>query len=108
VKRGDIVTVAPPREFGKPRPALIVQSDIAFDAPNLLYLPITSDLLRVPDVPVPIEPSAENGLRLPSEIMVDIIQTSPREKFGQVIGQIDSATMMLVEAALSLRLGLLD
>lgn len=106
--RGDIVTVAPPREFGKPRPALIIQSDLTFDSPYLIYLAITSDLERVPDVRVPIAPSKENGLRLPSEIMVDIIQTSPREKFGPVIGRIDTVTMTLVEAALSLRLGLLD
>lgn len=111
MKRGDISTVVPPREYGKPRPALIIQSDTASVAPNVIYIPITSDLLRVPDlrVPiVPIAPSAENGLRLPSEIMVDIVQTSPREKFGQVIGHVDPLTLIRVEAALSMHLGLVD
>jgi len=40
--------------------------------------------------------------------MVDIVQTAPREKFGQVIGQIDPVTMTLVEAALAMHLGLVD
>ena len=108
MKRGDIVTVAPPREFGKPRPALIIQSDLTFESATPIYLPITSDLERVPDVRVRIVPSTENGLRLPSDIMVDIVQTAMRSKFGTVIGHIDAVTMTLVEAALSSHLGLLD
>jgi mRNA interferase MazF len=70
------------------------------------YLPITSDLLRVPDVRIPIAPTEENGLRLPSEIVVDMIQTSSVSRFGGVFGRIDSVTMALVEASLSAHLGL--
>lgn len=108
MRRGDIATVAPPREYGKPRPVLIIQSDAASAAPNIIYIPITSDLLRVPELRVPIAPSPENGLRLPSEIMVDIVQTSPREKFGKIIGHVDALTLIRVEAALSMHLGLVD
>ena len=108
MKRGQIVTVAPPGEFGKPRPALIIQANDALPSPTLTYLPITSDLLRVPDIRVPISPSPTNGLRHPSEIMVDMIQTSSLARFGGAIGEIDTVTMRLVEAALSVHLGLLD
>lgn len=106
--RGDIATVAPPGEFGKPRPALIIQSEFTLPSPTLTYLPITSDLFRAPDVRVPISPTVENGLRKPSEIMVDVIQTATLKRFGPLIGRIDPVTMTLVEAALSVHLGLLD
>jgi mRNA interferase MazF len=106
LKRGDIVLVAAPGEFGKPRPALIVQSDSAFPSGYVTYLPITSNLLRVPDVRIPVMPNAQNGLRLPSEVMVDMIQTSSLAKFDQTIGTIDEHTLQLVEASLSLHLGL--
>ena len=72
----------------------------------MTYLPVTSDLLRVPDVRVPIEPTEENGLRLPSEVAVDMIQTSSLARFRQVIGRLDPVTMALVEASLSAHLGL--
>ncbi len=102
------MTVAPPGEFGKPRPALIIQTDETLPSPTLTYLPITSDLLRVPDVRIPIAPSQANGLRQPSEVMVDMIQTSSTARFGQVIGEADGVTMRLVEALLCVHLGLLD
>ncbi len=106
MKRGDIVLVAPPGEFGKPRPALIIQSDAAFPSGYFTYLPITSDLLRVPDVRISLVPTVQNGLRLPSEIMVDMIQTSSSSKFNQTIGEIDADTLQRIEAALNLHLGL--
>jgi mRNA interferase MazF len=106
LNRGDIVLVAPSGEFGKPRPALIIQSDSASPTGYFTYLPITSHLLRVPDVRIPVTPNIHNGLRLPSEIMVDMIQTSSLAKFDQTIGTIDAHTLQLVEASLSLHLGL--
>ncbi len=106
MKRGEVVLVAPPGEFGKPRPALIIQSNAAFPSGNFTYLPITSDLLRVPGVRIPVLPSPQNGLRQPSEIMVDMIQTSSLARFGDIIGTIDADTLRRVEASLDLHLGL--
>ncbi len=106
LRRGDIITVAPPGEFGKPRPALIIQGDLALPSATITYLPITSDLLHVPLIRIPIEATLQNGLRKSSEIMVDIIQTSTRSRFGDVIGHIDKSSLELVERALSIFLGL--
>jgi mRNA interferase MazF len=106
LRRGDIVTVAPPGEFGKPRPALILQADLALPAATITYLPITTDLERVPLVRVEIEPTPGNGLRGPSEIMVDMMQTSTRSRFGNVIGHIDKDTLQAVERAVTVFLGL--
>ena len=54
---------------------------------------------------VPISPTAQNGLRLPSELMVDLVQTSSVARFRQVIGTIDLESLRRVEALLSLHLG---
>jgi len=94
------------RRVRKARPALIIQSDAAFPSGYFTYLPITSDLLRVPDVRIPLLPTAQNGLRLPSEIMVDMIQTSSSGKFTQTIGAVDAGTLQRIESALNLHLGL--
>ena len=108
VKRGDVAIVAPPGEFGKPRPALIIQSDITLPSPTVTYLPITSGLLLVPNTRILLLPSPANGLRLESEVMIDMIQTSSLGRFGQVVGHVDALTMIQVEAALSMHLGLVD
>jgi mRNA interferase MazF len=106
LKRGDIVIVAPPGEFGKPRPALIIQGDLALPSATITYLLITSALEREPSVRIPIEPTAQNGLRKSSEIMVDLIQTSTKSRFREVVGHIDPATLLIVENALLVFLGL--
>lgn len=36
MKRGDVVTVVLPGAFGKPRPALVIQSDLFADHPSVL------------------------------------------------------------------------
>jgi mRNA interferase MazF len=106
LKRGDIIAVAPPGEFGKPRPALVIQSNLSLPGPTITFLPITSDLNRVPLIRIPVEPSATNGLLKPSEVMVDMIQTSSASRVGKIIGHLDRQNMQLVEAALLIHLGL--
>jgi mRNA interferase MazF len=106
LKRGEVVLVAPPGEFGKPRPTVIIQSDVAFPTGYFTYLPITCELLRVPNVRIGVMPDSQNGLRLPSEIMVDMIQTSSSARFGGTIGTIDANTLRLAEQSLNLHLGL--
>ena len=106
MKRGDLVLVVLSNDYGKPRPALVIQSDL-FDAhPSFTILPLTSDLEHAPQVRIRIEPTATNGLKLVSEVMVDKIQSLPLKRFGPVIGEMDSATMSAVVVALALFLGL--
>jgi len=105
VKRGDIVTVALGGDYGKPRPALVIQSDL-FDAhPSVTVLPVTSELRETPLFRVRIEPSPENGLRKISEIMVDKAHTIARERAGSVIGRLDDETLLAVNRALAVFLG---
>lgn len=106
MKRGDIVTVAAPGDFGKPRPALVIQSFAELSPERITLLLITGDLLRLPSLRVPVDPTPQNGLLIPSEVAVDNIQTLAVRKIGRVIGEIDSTTMELVEEALLRHLGL--
>ncbi len=85
--------MAAPGKFGKPRPAVVIQADMALVGITVTYLPITSDLEHLPMLRVPVTPNAENGLRKPSEIMVDRIQTSSLSLIGGIVGQIDRKTI---------------
>lgn len=104
--RGDIVLVVLTGEFGKPRPALVIQADTTLPSEYITHIPITGTLNRVPEVRIPIKPTKQNGLQKPSEVMVDLVQTASHSKFRGVIGRIDDETLLLVEQSLSLHLGL--
>jgi len=106
VRRGDVVTVALQGEQGKPRPALVVQTDAFGELPAVTVLPITSTLLDAPLLRVQVEPSGQNGLAKRSQIMVDKPQTPSRGKMGGVIGHLEDATMLQVNRALAVFLGL--
>ena len=105
VRRGDLVTLVLPGSLCKPRPALVVQSDL-FDAhPSVTVLPVTSELRAAPLFRVRVEPSEVNGLRRSSEIMVDKAHTVAREKIGQKVGQLEAETMVAVNRALAVLVG---
>lgn len=103
--RGDIVTVAPQGDLGKPRPALIVQSDLFDRHPSVVLLTITSDVRALPLFRVPVEPSAANGLVSTSDVMIDKPQAVGRDKVCQVIGRADARTMTVVDRLMALFLG---
>lgn len=92
---------------GKPRPAVVVQSDLfnPTHASVTLCL-VTSDLRDAPLFRPMVEPSAENGLRKQSQIMVDKLFSAPVESVGDTIGTMDGVTMERVDEALRLWLEL--
>jgi mRNA interferase MazF len=67
---------------------------------------MTSELARVSTFRVAIDPSNDNGLRLPSQVMADKPVSILRERVGRVIGRLSSADMSRVEVALAFVLGL--
>jgi len=99
------VTVALSGDYGKPRPALVVQSDLFSAHPSVTLLPVTGDLREAPLLRIRVDPSEQNGLRKTSDIMVDKLQTVPRERVGTIIGRVDDATMVAVNRALATFLG---
>ena len=106
MRRGDIVTIAISGDYGKPRPALIVQAD-AFDAiPSVTVLPLTSALNTAPLVRIDVSPTPENALRHPSQVMIDKAVTVPRGRVGAVVGHLGPDELRAVDRALGRFLGL--
>ena len=101
-----MVTVALPGDFGKPRPALIIQSDYFDATATVTFLTLSSTLTDAAHGRVTVYATQENGLRMTSQIMVDKAMTIRREKVGPVIGHVDNATMLEVNRAVALFFGL--
>ncbi|MEO3431677.1 type II toxin-antitoxin system PemK/MazF family toxin [Inquilinus sp. CAU 1745] len=106
IARGDLVTIAIAGDYGKPRPALVVQADSFTALDSVTVLRLTSDLHDTPLLRVTVRPTPENGLRLVSQIMVDKAATVPRTKIRQKIGKADTETLRTVNRALARFLGL--
>jgi len=106
VTRGTVVTVALRGDYGKPRPALIIQSEAFAELPSVVILPITGEIRNTPLYRLTVEPSPENGLLKLSQIMVDKPQAVGRDKVGQVIGRLDDDSMIAVTRSLALFLGI--
>ena len=105
MRRGDLVSIALQGDYGKPRPALVVQSDLFAEHPSVTLLPVTSELRDTPLFRVLIEPTESNGLRKSSQVMVDKVQTISREKLGEVFGRVSEEDMLAVSRALAVFLG---
>jgi mRNA interferase MazF len=106
VKRGDLIVVALQGDHGKPRPALVIQSDLFDEHPSLTIAPVTSMIVDAPLFRVTVEPTASNGLRAVSQIMVDKVTTVRRSRVAQTIGHLDDDSMLRVNRALILWLGI--
>jgi mRNA interferase MazF len=106
VKRGDLVTIAIPGDFGKPRPALIIQSDAFDQTGTLTVLLISGALVDAPLIRTTIEPSPRNGLRKRSQVMIDKAMSVKRDKIGSTIGQLDSASLLAVTRLLAVFFGI--
>jgi len=108
MRRGEIVIVTAPGDYGKPRPAILIQADVLNEAdPDSMILALVTGTLRdAPLLRLTIEPSPENGLQKPSQIMVDKLQTVRREKIGQVIGRLSEKELLELNRLLAMVIGL--
>jgi mRNA interferase MazF len=106
MQRGDLVVVAMQGDHGKPRPALVIQSDLFDQLPTVTLLPLVSSQLVPAITRVDIEPSDANGLQAVSQIVVHRPASIDRAKVNRVIGRADDETMLTVTRALALFLGL--
>ena len=106
MRRGDLVTVVVAGDYGKPRPALVIQSDLFETLSSVTLCLITGTLLDAPVIRITVDPSPENGLQRISQVEVDKIQTVKRERVGRVIGRLDDATMLKVNRSLAAFIGI--
>ena len=105
-RRGSLVTVVSQGDFGKPKPALVIQSNQFEEQASVTVLPLTSTLVDAPLLRLTIEPDQKNGLTKISQIMIDKALTIPREKIGNDIGKASSEIMISVNRLLALFLGI--
>jgi mRNA interferase MazF len=101
------VIVSAAGDYGKPRPAVVVQTD-AFPETHasVVVCQMTSDLVEAPDFRITVEPSATNGLRLRSQIMVDKPVTVRRERVASAIGRLAEEDLRRLDIAIAFVMGL--
>lgn len=104
--RGDFVPVAIPGDFGKPRPALVVQADQFDHHATVTLLLVTSTLVDAPLLRITVPPSPENRLQRPSQVMIDKAMTVKRDKVGETFGRIEGQKMTEIERCLAIFLGI--
>ncbi|HLI54661.1 MAG TPA: type II toxin-antitoxin system PemK/MazF family toxin [Acidimicrobiales bacterium] len=90
---------------GKPRPAVIVQDD-RFDTDSVTVCPFTTDPTEAPLFRLSIVPSPTNGLRDPSQLMVDKLTTVRRSRLGDQLGVLDEADIVRLNRAMVVFLGI--
>lgn len=106
MRRGDLVTVAMPGDFGRPRPALIIQADQFEDTGTVTVLLVSGTLVDAPLIRPTVRPAPENGLHKPSQVMIDKAMSVKRDKLGPSFGRLDDETMLSVTRSLAVFLGL--
>jgi mRNA interferase MazF len=100
--RGAIVVMAAPGAYpGKPRPAVVVQSDL-FNSTHssITVCPITSDCIDAQLFRVDLPPGVRSGLSVPSQVMVDKVASVPRRAIARIIGQCDVPHLDAIDEAL--------
>ncbi|WP_342235813.1 type II toxin-antitoxin system PemK/MazF family toxin [Inquilinus sp. OTU3971] len=105
MRRGDLATVAMPGDFGKPRPALVIQSDQFPATGTVTVLLLSGALVDAPLIRLTVQPTPGNGLRKPSQILVDKAMTVKRKRLGEPFGRLEDDMMVAVNRSLALFLG---
>jgi mRNA interferase MazF len=106
LRRGTVCTVILSNDYGKPRPAIVIQSDLFSEHSSVTVLPVTTDLEPTPRLRIRIEPTPTNGLAEMSDVMIDKIQSLPLKRVGKVIGAMEDEIMRDLTLALALFLGM--
>ena len=104
-----MVTVAVAGDFGKPRPAVIVQTDaLPGEHASVVVCQMTSEFSDTPDFRVTIDPTEQNGLRVQSQVMADKPVTIRRKRVGRQIGRLEDRDIARLNIALAFVMGLAD
>ena len=108
MQRGDIITVVAPGDFGKPRPAVVIQGDVLNQAQprSVVVALITSTLVDAPLLRLTIKPAASNGLKKPSQVQAYKILTLRIKRIGQTIGRLSEKQMLELNRLLAMIIGL--
>jgi mRNA interferase MazF len=106
VKRGDIVLARLPGDFGKLRPAVVVQSDRLIEGDSVILCPLTSYERDAPFFRLTVHANDETGLREISQVMVEKIGAVRPDRCGRRIGRASEETLLALDRLLAFVLGL--
>lgn len=108
MRRGDIVIVAAPGDYGKPRPAVVVQADALTESGlgSIILCLLSSTLVEAPLIRLTIEPASENGLQRPSQIMVDKLLAVSYDRITEVVGRINDEQILQLNRTLAFVVGI--
>ena len=94
-------------DYGKIRPAVVVQANIMNETlGSVIVCPFSSQIVDAPVARIPVRPNSENGLRIDCQIMLDKITSYPRKRVRGPIGRVDGSVMAAVDSSLVSLLGL--
>jgi mRNA interferase MazF len=109
MKRGDVVIVATAGDYGKTRPAVIVQTDaLPQTHASVVICQMTSEIVDAPDFRITVDPTSRNGLQVRSQVMADKPVTVRRGRIKQLIGRLDQGDIRRLNVALAFVMGLAD
>ena len=107
VKRGDVVIAVLTGDYGKPRPAVVVQSDLFNPThSSIVVCPITTHLVESPLFRLAVSPDPGNGLRTESQIMVDKLVALRADRIRKRIGTLQPSELRDLDRALRVWLAL--
>jgi mRNA interferase MazF len=101
IARGDVVVCALPGDYGKPRPAVVVQSDLFNEThASIILCPISSEVTGLMLFRIELPSSDTLGLKTRSEVMVDKLAAVKRQRVKARIGRLSAAQMRKIDEAL--------
>ena len=108
MRRGDIVLIADRSAGdygGKPRPAVVVQSELFEETGSIAVCPLTTQATGAPLLRVAVAADETSGLKQPSRIAVEKITAVRRDRIGSRIGQITAEEAAALNRSLAVFLG---
>ena len=108
MRRGDIVLIADRGGgdyAGKPRPAVIVQSELFAETDSITLCLLTTQRSDAPFLRVAVEPGEHSGLRGASHIQVEKLTTIRRDRVAATIGRISPEESLALNRSLAVFLG---
>lgn len=108
MRRGDLITVAVSGDYGKPRPAIVVQSDFLPQTDSVLVCLLMTTLRTAPLYRLSLPANEQTGLREPSQVMVDKIMAVRRDRCGAPIGRAGDAALLALGRQLAFVVGVAD
>src|SRR5687767_3740045 len=101
MKRGEFYIATPPGDYGKPRPVVIVQSDLFLEArDSVTVCLLSSELIGAPLFRVRVKRGPANRLKRASDVMADKVMTLRKERLGEPLGSLTPEEQAALDQAL--------